>query len=400
MCSVGDDFDNQTEKLMQKATLTKLSDTCNKCRAEKPCIVLRGKDTYCKNCFLINTVHKFKASLGKSRLIHLNDRVLVWYQIGHPSVALLHFLRTGLDLSTPKKLRFHPIILFVYDQYQLNNKEGKELIENAKRIVSSFGFDCNFISFADYVSNPENVPNLLNSESLFAENDIEKLNLVIHKTSSRTNRNDIKSLLRKKLLIDVAKYWKCKFVFTPEISIDIASNLLSNISLGRGSHVSIDTGFCDDRDDEVRILKPLRQFDMKELALYNNFNRLESLSVRKSAVNPYSSVQDLMAKFVIELQKDFPATVTTIVKTGDKLSLDKNAEVKCKLCKGPVSVSDDLVTSQQSTNFSRFVSNELVDCNKSRQERFSTICNKFDQTNNENELLCYSCTRIYGNFML
>lgn len=72
---------------------------------------------------------------------------------------------------------------------------------------------------------------------------------------------------------------------------------------------------------------------MKELALYNKFNDLEPPSIPSSEVNPYSSVQDLMRKFVNDLQQNFPATITTIMKTGDKLSLDKrNADV-CSLCK-------------------------------------------------------------------
>lgn len=80
---------------------------------EKSCVVLRGKDAYCKNCFLIGTIHKFKASLGKYRLIQTNDRVLVWYKVGHPSTSLLHFLRSGLDLMAHKRLRFQPLILFI-----------------------------------------------------------------------------------------------------------------------------------------------------------------------------------------------------------------------------------------------------------------------------------------------
>lgn len=72
---------------------------------------------------------------------------------------------------------------------------------------------------------------------------------------------------------------------------------------------------------------------MKELAFYNNHNNLEPLSVRQIEVNPYSSVQDLMTKFVTDLQVNYPATVTTILKTGDKLSLNKHINVHCRLCK-------------------------------------------------------------------
>lgn len=86
---------------------------CNKCREETPILLLRHKDAYCKNCFLTGANHKFKALLGKSKLIRPNDRVLVSYEVGHPSTALLHMLRNGLDLNTQKKLRFEPVFIFI-----------------------------------------------------------------------------------------------------------------------------------------------------------------------------------------------------------------------------------------------------------------------------------------------
>ncbi|CAH1102564.1 unnamed protein product [Psylliodes chrysocephalus] len=394
MCSVGDDdYDNQAEKTMRKESGIKLSETCNKCRVEKSCVVLRGKDAYCKNCFLIGTIHKFKASLGKYRLIQTNDRVLVWYKVGHPSTSLLHFLRSGLDLMAHKRLRFQPLILFIDDQYHLNVDERKLLLEQVKKEVSSFDFELHCISFADYITDPKKLPELVTT-NIISEDDKEKLDYVINKKASKTNKNDIKRLLRRQLLIDVAKYYKCKFVFTPEISVDIASDLLSNVSLGRGSHISIDTGFCDDRDTEVKILKPLRLFDMKELAFYNNHNNLEPLSVRQIEVNPYSSVQDLMTKFVTDLQVNYPATVTTILKTGDKLSLNKHIDVHCRLCKGPIPEIGDQLTSQQSTNFSHLVSNEFLDYGITRQERFQNISDKFDQNSDVNDSICYSCSSI------
>lgn len=51
--------------------------------------------------------------------------------------------------------------------------------------------------------------------------------------------------------------------------------------------------------------------------------------------NPYSSVQNLMEKFVSDLQINYPSTISTIVRTGDKLCIDKNFEQNetCPLCK-------------------------------------------------------------------
>lgn len=112
---------------------------CNKCRLESPCVLLRSKDKYCKTCFLAGTVHKFKSLLGKHKLIRPLDKVLVIHKCGHPTSALLHFLRTGLDLETHKKLRFSVMVVFIEGKFHysyicilifilLNNTWNKQIM--------------------------------------------------------------------------------------------------------------------------------------------------------------------------------------------------------------------------------------------------------------------------------
>jgi hypothetical protein len=76
----------------------------------------------------------------------------------------------------------------------------------------------------------------------------------------------------------------------------------------------------------------LRLFDAKELALYNYLNNLEPVTFRIPLDNPYKSVQQLMKKFVNDLQVNYPATVTTILKTGDKLTVSNKLRNKCEFC--------------------------------------------------------------------
>ncbi|KAJ8945153.1 hypothetical protein NQ318_001618 [Aromia moschata] len=240
------------------------TDKCNKCRTEKSYVVLRRKDVYCKNCFLTGTIHKFKALLGKSRLVRPNDKVLIYHKIGHPSTALLHFLRTGLDLNTPKKIRFEIDVLFIEDQYQLTVDERQDVIKKIKEEVTAFGFKIHFIPFIKYISD-NSISEIMEYDNLHISGNDESKLLANFEKISNTNKNEIMNLMKRRLLVDVAKHLDCKFIFLPDTSVETASNLLSNMSLGRGCHVPFDTGFCDDRED-VKILRPLRLFDMKELA--------------------------------------------------------------------------------------------------------------------------------------
>lgn len=182
----------------------------------------------------------------------------------------------------------------------------------------------------------------------------------------------------------------------------------------------------------MKLLRPLRLFDMKELALYNKFNDLEPPSIPSSEVNPYSSVQDLMRKFVNDLQQNFPATITTIMKTGDKLSLDKrNADI-CSLCKvgyfifstflihlikeaiflfrfiqqctrhffnikhfqGTLPQKSPDLTSEESTSFSHVISTKTVDYSHSREERYQDILENYESHKVSEGDYCYACSKL------
>lgn len=73
-------------------------------------------------------------------------------------------------------------------------------------------------------------------------------------------------------------------------------------------------------------------YDKKELAYYNRFNNLEVVTVPEIKTNPYESIQSLTKSFVENLQNNFPATVTTIIKIGEKLAIDGVQNESCQLC--------------------------------------------------------------------
>ncbi|XP_066154900.1 cytoplasmic tRNA 2-thiolation protein 2-A [Euwallacea fornicatus] len=398
MCSVGDDFETETkesENFMLKRGRAQF-EKCHKCRDQKPVILLRHEDAYCKKCFLMGSNHKFKALLGKSRLIRPNDRVLVSYEIGQPSCALLHFLRNGLDLDTPKKLRFEPVIIFLEDKYHLTVKERQDMIDKVIKEILTMKFKPHLVSFACSLMNEEMV--ISDNNLIISEKDHEIVEKIFVKQINKSNKHEALNIFRRNVLMAVAKKLQCKFIFTPELSVEIASNLLTNISLGRGSQVPDDTGFCDSRNKDIKILRPLRAFDMKELAYYNVLNRLTPVSIKQLVVNSHSSIQELMKQFITGLQRDYPATVATVVRTGDKLALDKSKVFgKCKLCQGVVLRKTEELTSEESTSFSKIVSNELPNHKISSEERYVKIKEKFDNNygNEKVDEYCFSCSKIY-----
>lgn len=57
--------------------------------------------------------HKFRATLGKSKLVNRGERVLVCVSGSQSSVSLLHMIWTGLQQSTYKRLTFDPVVLYI-----------------------------------------------------------------------------------------------------------------------------------------------------------------------------------------------------------------------------------------------------------------------------------------------
>ncbi|KAJ8981292.1 hypothetical protein NQ317_004028 [Molorchus minor] len=364
MCSIGDEeFEDGSFKIMTKKEKFTLSNKCNKCRVADPCVVLRLTNVYCKCCFLASTTHKFQSVLGKS-LLHF-----------------LHFLKTRIDLNTPpKKCRYKVVVIFIEDQYQLSLKEREDVIKKITHEVLLFGFMFYCVSFITYMVNPGQINKLINEDLQLSEKDNETLCNILDKNISETNRKQILNLAKRRLLI--------------EISTDTASLLLTNICLGRGSQVPVDSGFCDDRE-EIKILRPLRLFDIKELAFYNRLNNLEPVFVRQREVNHYLSVNNLMRQFIDNLQQNYPATVTTVVKTGDKLTLDRTNTHICKLCKSLVPKNNSELSSEESTRFSHLVSTTVPNYTISRQERYQDISTQFESVAINDHDYCYACSKMY-----
>lgn len=159
---------------------------------------------------------------------------------------------------------------------------------------------------------------------------INQINSIREKHSS-TSWNDMVVKLRRHILIRVGHSLQCNFVFTAETTTTLASSLLSNLSLGRGSQIEHDAGFIDTRDDTVKILRPMKDLSQEELANYASLKKLTFIHENTVKDN---SLQSLIHTFVVELQHNFPATISTVYKTSEKIGTFGNSTNlnKCTFC--------------------------------------------------------------------
>ena len=130
--------------------------------------------------------------------------------------------------------------------------------------------------------------------------------------------------------------------------------MILGLACGRGTNLYDDTGFVDNRylsKKETLILRPMREFSEEEINLYNEFSLTEHKdSIQKlkheqdkdiqDSEDSLYSIQTLTRNFLGGLQENFPATIPTIFRTGDKLStceditLDNNEIDRCIICNG------------------------------------------------------------------
>nr|CAD7256334.1 unnamed protein product [Timema shepardi] len=103
----------------------------------------------------------------------------------------------------------------------------------------------------------------------------------------------------------------------------------------------------------------MRDFTNKEVAFYNFFNKLEPLVISSlgTKADTQANIQKLTEKFVTDLQDNFPATVSTVFRTGEKLSGQSGiSNGRCHLCQAPLDTAHIESSALQATHFSRMVS--------------------------------------------
>ncbi|RZF42480.1 hypothetical protein LSTR_LSTR004399 [Laodelphax striatellus] len=361
MCSVGDDG----LTLMECEESPVLSgNTCKKCQQENTAeVVLRKKDMYCKNCFLVNATHKFRAALGKSKIIRQGDKVLVAFSGNPSSVAMVHLINCGLSMDTHKKLIFDPFIVYVDEgaSHGLSSEKRQSMLRDIHNLLKDYNIPA-YSTSVDMLFNNANNERI----SIFpiSNSMVEKcgvLEKILAEFKCPTARQDFLKRMRYKALREAAALLGCSKILTSETLVDTASNILSNISLGRGAQLPYDIGFCDSRLEGFKVLRPMQEYGSDEIEYYNQFYGLNSIKDYNSEINtkPTNSIQILTKKFVTDLQENFPSTVFTVYRTGAKLSIaneDNDLNEKCSLCQGPLDTSVIESSSLQATQFSSYVS--------------------------------------------
>ncbi|XP_075045126.1 cytoplasmic tRNA 2-thiolation protein 2 [Mixophyes fleayi] len=446
----------------------RLAQTCMKCKEGSAALIIRVGDAFCKSCFKEYFVHKFRAMLGKNRVVYPGEKVLLAYSGGPSSSAMIKQVQEGLSRDAPKKLRFNPGVLFIDEGAVCSQswEERDRVISEIRRVLQETAFPSHVVPLEQVLSLPSSVlqthplpesPELaenykqavssfLGQQRAQPEDGLSDPNVALAQlrvadsagpecsdalpdacgrppaertaalmaifTSARTQtaRQELLQSLRNHLILHVARTHGYSKVMSGESCTRLADRLLTNISLGRGASLPLDTGFSDNRYGDVVIIRPMREYSLKEISFYNRFFNVPSVFIptMDTKAPDNSSIQRLSESFITKLQADFPSTISTVYRTSEKLNISRTEKIReisqqerCLLClcniDTHVGTASAFCATQVSQHFSQKRTNNSTEpgkqcCNEGQCcDRSASLPTSVPDTQDFVHLLCYSC---------
>ncbi|XP_042558138.1 cytoplasmic tRNA 2-thiolation protein 2 [Dipodomys spectabilis] len=367
MCQAGEDYADPAPREPAPPPRPRGEQKCVKCKEGLPVVVIRAGDAFCRDCFKALYVHKFRAMLGKNRLIFPGEKVLLAWSGGPSSGSMVWQVLEGLSQDSAKRLRFVPGVIFVDEGAVCGQSpEGRaETLAEVQRILQSVGFPWHVVALEEVFSLPPSVLRCPAREPGGTEEGYKAAvgSFLQHQLGSEGSRgpaqggeqtclphpghtrsptaaqtaalsrlfNSVKTLtakeellqtLRAHLILHVARVHGYSKVMMGDSCTRLAIKLMTNLALGRGAFLAWDTGFSDERHGDVVVVRPMRDHTLKEVVFYNRLFAVPSVFTPAidTKAPEKASIHRLMEAFILRLQTQFPSTISTVYRTSEKLA--------------------------------------------------------------------------------
>lgn len=386
---------------------------CKKCNSESAVARLM-----CGGCLLVNIRHKFRATLGSTKVVRRHSRVLMDFNGTAASICLLDMVKFAFEQESYKRLCFDMELVFIDEdcvgKHGQDVLKRNERIQEVKSVLEQFpNFKCFYTSIGGTIDrelplieqvSTEDVADVIAKEAKFLD--------MFNSLQSLSSRQDLLAIKRNDLLRHAAAVTKCQYVFLSDISITLATRLLTNMSLGRGSSVANDVAFCDDRIESIKFVRPIKDLCEEEVVTYLELEKLNFLTCSNHGDDhgQFASIQNLTSKFINDLQQNFSSTVSTVYRTCSKIAPAQTAPAaieevpqnfirdltipnmnqRCVICKSFLDYQNS--ETLFAINFSRYVSKCAGDQLESKEPTDEHVTGSAKGTKN---LLCHGCRNIF-----
>ncbi|ERE77828.1 cytoplasmic tRNA 2-thiolation protein 2 [Cricetulus griseus] len=372
MCQAGEDYAGPAQREPPPVPRPGREQKCVKCAEGLPVVVIRAGDAFCRDCFKAFYVHKFRAMLGKNRLIFPGEKVLLAWSGGPSSSSMVWQVLEGLSQGSAKRLRFVPGVIYVDEGAACGQslKDREKTLAEVKLILQNTGFPWHVVALEEVFSLPPSVLCCASQEPAGTEEaykmavdsflqqqhvlgvegyaspaqgedqphpshsqeplgmagspiaaQTEALSRLFSSIRTLTAKEELLQTLRTHLIVHVARTHGYGKVMTGESCTRLAIKLMTNLALGRGAFLAWDTGFSDERHGDVVLVRPMRDYTLKEVAFYNHLFGVPSVFTPAidTKAPEKASIHRLMEAFILRLQTLFPSTVSTVYRTSEKL---------------------------------------------------------------------------------
>lgn len=195
-----------------------------------------------------------------------------------------------------------------------------------------------FEDFKEYAKNLSNRSISHSSPLIYKPNSeiSTKMKNLFATMKTLTAKEDLMSFLRRALLIHIVTCQRRKNVILGNNATNLAIKLIASTTKGRGfvlpNEISYVESIFPKGNTEVNFVQPLKEFLDREVYYYFHCKRLECVLIpplsftyvpTSHAVNMKTSINGLTEVFVNKLQAQFPHTVHTLLRSGDKLYIDE-----------------------------------------------------------------------------
>lgn len=327
---------------------------CFKCKTSDPFVVIRNGDPFCGPCFDAYLIHKFRQGLGKHKVLYPGETVLLHIPGTISSLAMLQLMATGYDQASHKKITAVPKLIIIDDSllFDIGESPVPDLLRIIEKVPGmpkqTFIVPFAMIFMEDFEDvcrkfcseNSERSIVDLNEVSINHHDLVGMARSTFEGMSTASAREDVHRSLHSKILHYFAKILDSTKIMLSETSLDLASRLLTSVSVGRGPNIPHETNYLDTRLPGIMFLNSMREFTPKECAFY-----LQRLDISPITVVNFSTLLDpivgsvnvLSETFISGLQRGFSSTVSTVMRTAAKIEAVENSLGNCQLCFLPLS---------------------------------------------------------------
>uniref|UniRef100_A0A8C8C679 Cytoplasmic tRNA 2-thiolation protein 2 n=1 Tax=Oncorhynchus tshawytscha TaxID=74940 RepID=A0A8C8C679_ONCTS len=368
MCQVDEEYNGQ----LDHRVTPRVSKKCVKCKENTTVLIIRAGDAFCRGCFKEYFIHKFRAMLGKNRVIFPGEKVLLAVSGGPASSSMLSQVQEGLSRDAPKKLRFVPGIIYIDEGGASGQsmEERKRAVAQLESVFRATNYHYHIVHLEQVLSLPSSVLEAGSSATGKPPTGSSYKAAVDHLIPTRKNQNqhpdlsvenaqshlsnlsmqEVQNGVTSPITPEHTQALKRLFasVRTPTAKEDLLHTLRHTLcielwqqQLCHFEMLLCSQGFSDPRHGDVVIVRPMRDYSSKEIAYYNRMFDIPSVFIPglDSKAQDKASIQRLTESFVTKLQTDFPSTVSTIYRTSEKLhtacppqNTNTQLSAKCLLC--------------------------------------------------------------------